>query len=227
VTPRTADPDLGRLYADTRQRIGSLVSGLGDAELAAPVPACPAWEVRDVLAHLAAVAEDAAAGRLTRPPSEDVTAAQVTRFSGTDLPGILAAWETAAPRFEEIIDGFRVWPGVIDAASHEHDLRGALGRPADRDSDAIWHCAGTLIRSLRPPVPLRVMVEDDEFLVGPEPDAAAGPPLTLATSRFEAFRWRMGRRSPRQLAALDWSGDPSPVLGGLVVFGPAVADVVE
>jgi uncharacterized protein (TIGR03083 family) len=227
VTTRTADPDLRRLYEDTRQRIGSLVSGLGDAELSAPVPACPGWRVRDVLAHLAATAEDAAAGRLTGPPTDEETAAQVARFAGTGLPGIMAAWESAAPKFEEIIAGFRVWPGIIDVTSHEHDIRGALGRPADRDSDAIWHASGKLIQALRPPVPLRVVVEDRDFLVGPEPDDGAAPALELTTSRFEAFRWRMGRRSPRQLAALDWSGDPFPVLGDLVVFGPAAADVVE
>jgi hypothetical protein len=37
----------------------------------------------------------------------------------------------------------------------------------------------------------------------------------------------MGRRSRGQLAALDWSGDPSPVLDHLVVFGPAMADIAE
>jgi hypothetical protein len=51
--------------------------------------------------------------------------------------------------------------------------------------------------------------------------------LTLRTTRFEAFRWRMGRRSREQLAALDWSGDPTPVLGHLVVFGPARTDIAE
>jgi hypothetical protein len=37
----------------------------------------------------------------------------------------------------------------------------------------------------------------------------------------------MGRRSRSQFAALDWSGDPSPVLDHLVVFGPATSDVIE
>ena len=42
----------------------SLMSSLGDAALGAEAPACPAWSVRDVVAHLTAVAEDAVAGRL-------------------------------------------------------------------------------------------------------------------------------------------------------------------
>jgi hypothetical protein len=37
----------------------------------------------------------------------------------------------------------------------------------------------------------------------------------------------MGRRSGAQLAALDWSADPAPVIDHLAVFGPAAHDIVE
>ena len=37
----------------------------------------------------------------------------------------------------------------------------------------------------------------------------------------------MGRRSRAQLAGLDWSGDPAPVLDHLVVFGPSPLDIAE
>jgi hypothetical protein len=37
----------------------------------------------------------------------------------------------------------------------------------------------------------------------------------------------MGRRSRAQLLAMDWSGDPAPVLDHLAVFGPAAQDVME
>ncbi len=46
---------------------------MSSTALATNVPACPRWSVRDVLAHLATVAEDAVAGRLSPPPSEDET----------------------------------------------------------------------------------------------------------------------------------------------------------
>ena len=156
----------------------------------------------------------------------------------------LAGWTAGAPRFEEAIGAFNVPQAVIDVASHEQDIRGALGQPGARDTEAIWQMGGWLLRGLRTPVPLRVTVEDAEFLVGPirggraaaEPSPGAGrkkggagkeEPLGLTTTRFEAFRWRMGRRSRDQLAALDWSGDPAPVLDHLVVFGPARTAVVE
>jgi uncharacterized protein (TIGR03083 family) len=226
VTASAANADLARLYAETRARVLTVVTGLREAGTAAPVPACPGWSVRDVLAHLAAIAEDGRAGLLTGPPDDAQTAAQVARFGGRGLPGILAAWAAAAPGFGEVIASARVWPAVIDVTSHEHDIRGALGRPGARDSEAVTVCANRLLGWLRPAVPLRVIVEDGEFQLGPE-HTGPRPCLTLATTRFEAFRWRMGRRSRAQLMALDWSGDPSPVLGQLTVFGPATADVIE
>jgi hypothetical protein len=77
---------------------------------------------------------------------------------------------------------------------------------------------------LHPPTPMIVEVEDATFPIGA---ADAGEPLRLSTTRFEVFRWRLGRRSRDQMAAMAWSGDPAPVLDHLAVFGPAACDVDE
>jgi uncharacterized protein (TIGR03083 family) len=216
-------PDLARLYRDTRERLTALVAGLDERALATPVPACPGWQVQDVVAHLAAIVEDALAGRLTGPPSEEETAVQVARYKGRPMTQTLAGWTAGAPRFEEAISAFGIPPAVIDVASHEQDIRGALGSPGARDCPAVQQMAGWLLQRLRTPVPVRVTVEDAEFRAGPDGE----PVLGLRTTRFEAFRWRMGRRSRDQLAALDWSGDPAPVLDHLVIFGPARTDIIE
>ena len=215
--------DLARLYRDTRERLTALVAELDGEALATPVPSCPGWQVQDVVAHLAAIVEDALAGRLTGPPSEAETAVQVARYKGRPMTQTLAGWTTGAPQFEEVISAFDIPPAVIDVASHEQDIRGALGRPGARDCPAVQQMAGWLLHRLRTPVPVRVTVEDAEFQAGPDGE----PVLGLRTTRFEAFRWRMGRRSRDQLAALDWSGDPAPVLDHLVVFGPARTDIIE
>jgi hypothetical protein len=172
---------------------------------------------------LAAIPEDALAGRLTGPPSEAETAVQVERFRGRPIVRTLAGWAELAPRFEEIVAAFGVVPAVIDLASHEQDIRGAVGRPGARDTEVIREMARWLLGRLRTPVPVRVTVGDARFQAGPEGE----PVLELITTWYEAFRWRMGRRSRGQLAALDWSGDPAPVLDHLVVFGPATADIIE
>ena len=216
-------PDLAGMYRETRERLAGLVAGLDEAQLGIPVPACPGWTVADVVGHLAAIPEDALAGRLTGPPSEAETAVQVARFRGRPMAQTLAGWAGNAPRFEEIVAAFGIWPAVIDVASHEQDIRGAVGQPGARDTDVIRQLAAWLVTRLRTPVPLWVTVEGTQFQVGPDGE----PALELATTWYEAFRWRMGRRSRAQLAALAWSGDPAPVLDHLVVFGPAPADVIE
>jgi uncharacterized protein (TIGR03083 family) len=216
-------PDLARLYLETQARLAALVGGLDGAALATPVPACPGWSVQDVIAHELAVTEDALAGRLTGPPTDEQTAAQVARLKGHDIGDMLAAWAVTAPQFAEIVAAFDVWPAVIDIASHEQDIRSAIGRRDARDTEVVRLCAGAVLSVLAPPVPMRVTVEDAEFLVGPD----EGSQLGLSTTRFEALRWRLGRRSRGQMAAFDWSGDPAPVLDHLAIFGPATGDIVE
>ena len=223
VAVYAADPDLSWLYRDTRERLVQLLSELDSAALATQVPACPAWSVREVVAHLTAVSQDVLAGRLIRIPTERETAAQVARFKDHDLAGILAVWDEVAPHSERLVGTIGAWPTVIDIASHEHDIRGAVSRPGARDAGVVWQSAGWLLTRLRLPVPLRVAVEDAEFRAGPD----NGTELRLTTSRFEAFRWRLGRRSRTQLADLDWSGDPAPLLDHLTIFGPAARNIIE
>jgi hypothetical protein len=72
-------------------------------------------------------------------------------------------------------------------------------------------------------VPLVVQWEDAEFQLG----SATTDPLVLRSSRFETFRWRLGRRSLSQLASMDWSDDPGEILECLCVFGPSPLDIIE
>jgi uncharacterized protein (TIGR03083 family) len=243
--------DLPGLYRETRERLTALVLSLDADALARRVPACPAWAVRDVVAHVTAVAQDAVAGRLTALPTEEFTAAQVARLSDVAVHEILSQWTAVAPQFEHLIGVARVRAAVVDLASHEQDIRGAVGMPGARDSAVVLQCAAMLLADLPVPVPLLVVTGDGEFAAGPRrsevdgPDSPGNPgtdrgapgdssaskagpaELVLSTSLFEAFRWRMGRRSRAQLAAMDWTGDPSPVLDHLSIFGPAAGDVVE
>lgn len=223
----TDKADLAGLYRDTRERLSDLIAQLGAAALRTMVPACPLWAVRDVLAHLTAITEDVLAGRLAGPPDEEFTAEQVARFAHVPVSEMLARWSANGPQFEHVIQSLDVWPAVIDIASHEQDIRGALGLPGARDCAAIKQTTPRLGSRLDVPVPVRIVTEHREYRVGASEVGAGEPVLTLSTSEFEMFRWRMGRRSLGQLAAMDWSGDPSAVLGKLTVFGPTASDIVE
>jgi uncharacterized protein (TIGR03083 family) len=218
------DPRLAaRHYRQTKERIVGLVTELDDAGLNTPVPACPGWSVRDVVTHVVAVAEDWVAGRLVGPPTDAQTAAQIARFGGRDLSEILTAWTDAAAVLDRMAESAGVKPPLGDITSHEHDVRAAIGRPGARDSAAVWSSSDQLLANLRTPIPLLVTVEDGQYLTVPGADAE----IRLRTTRFEGLRWRTGRRSRAQLAAMDWSDDPTPVLDHLFLFGPASTDVDE
>ena len=214
------EPDLANLYRQTMDRITELVNA-PDVSVDTAVAACPGWSVRDVLAHMAAVAQDWAAGRRAAPPNEEQTAAQVARFDGRGLNDILTAWAEAATEIPRLArEG--IAPPLGDIVVHEHDIRDALGRPGARDSAALQRVSDQLLRMLVTPVPVRVIVEDGEYHCG----LAGNSVIDLKTTRFEAVRWRTGRRSRSQMAAMAWSGDPAPVLDHLYMFGPAAADLV-
>lgn len=219
------EADLGHLYRDTRERLSGLVLGLEGSELAASVPACPGWSVSDVMCHLVAVVEDVMAGRLTRPPTEQETAAQVARHQGTSMADLVQTWAELAPPFEALVAGAVVWPAVLDLATHEQDIRGALGRAGARDTEVVRLGAERLLALMKTSLPVRVICEDFETRVGPEDEGH--PELVLRTTRFETLRWRMGRRSHSQLRALDWSADPACVIDQLFIFGPSRSDIVE
>jgi uncharacterized protein (TIGR03083 family) len=220
------DPELGRRYRETRLRLSDLVGSLDDTALHTAVPACPGWSVRDVLSHLFGIVEDGIAGKIRDfPPSDEQTAGQVARYRELTVPEILERWQRMVAPFEDAIDRNRSWPALVDVTSHEQDIRGALGLVGARDTDTVRLLSTLLLGGLRPPIPLRIAVEDAEFTVGPE--SSDGPVLHLSTTRFEALRWRMGRRSRAQLAALEWTGDPGPVLDQLAVFGPSPVDITE
>jgi uncharacterized protein (TIGR03083 family) len=211
------------LYQDTRQRIAALLDDHGDAAWGAPVPACPGWSVGDVVAHLIAVAEDWAAGTLAGAPTDEQTAEHVRRFAGHDRAELLDRWAAAGAELCRRAETDGLIAPVGDVTSHEHDIRGALGRPGDRGSEAVRYSSSQVLTRLNTSVPLRVSVEDADYRCGPD----AEPQLCLTSTRFEALRWRTGRRSHAQILAMDWSADPTPVLGELCLFGPTTADLIE
>ena len=212
-----------RIYQDTKERICALLPKAGDPGWATSVPACPGWTMRDVVAHLTAVAEDWAAGALTGAPTDEQTAEHVARFADRTTTQLLQAWTAATSCLQRRAATDGLSPPLGDITCHEHDIRGALDRAGARESAAVWHTSDRLIAMLQPSLPVRITVEDGEYLCG----SAEGPEIGLITTRFEALRWRTGRRSRAQLASMNWSGDPAPIIDELHLFGPAAFDLVE
>jgi uncharacterized protein (TIGR03083 family) len=207
----------GTAYAGLRQRVNELVSGATD-RVADVVPACPDWRVRDVVGHLAGVVDDVLGGRLDGAGSDPWTAAQVAARRDVEIDEVLASWNAQAPQLEAVLDSFG--PAghqlLMDAATHEHDLRGALGVPGARDSDAVRIGLGWLVDAFQGAGVRIGVVATDTDRAWPVEGAVA----TATGSSFDLLRSFSGRRTEDEVRSrLAWEGDIEAVLPSLT-FGP-------
>jgi uncharacterized protein (TIGR03083 family) len=195
-------------YEALRIRVTELVRDTEPALLAGPAPATPEWRVRDVLAHLAGVADDVVNGRLEGIASDEWTAAQVDKRRDLSIADLLADWEHWSPGFEQMLAAGPMeitGQALYDAVTHEHDIRHAIGRPGARDSDAIdygwdWMVA---IRTVRDAPAIRFVTERGDQIAG-----AGTPTVTVRASCFEFVRATTGRRTREEIEAYGW--DPKP-----------------
>ena len=237
-------------YADARRRLQELLAGLDETALAVQVPACPAWTVRDVLAHVTGVAADAACGTYFSGAADawsdvrlaaardDWTAGQVQSRRDRPVEALVAEWAGWAATLEPILAGtVPALPGspawltsapVADLAVHLHDVRGALRQPGDRDAAVTGLGLRIYARWLgqrldqagRPALRLRV--------AGRERVEGSGQPVAaLAADAFELFRALSGRRSLGQVRALGWDGDPEPYLDLFTPYPMPASPLVE
>lgn len=215
--------DLGGLYRSTRERLSALVSGVDPHLLGTPVPACPGWDVKDVLSHLVGIVEDAVAGRLTGPPAPSLTAEQVARHRHDDIGELVRRWADLAPLFESALTERQIWSAVFDVVSHEQDIRGALDLPGARHERVMILAARRLATVDDQEVV--IAITDDEF--GSHAAPSVDGPCVLRATAFEVVRFRLGRRTREQVRVLDWSDDPEPFLDRLFIFGPAASPIIE
>ena len=213
-----ADPYL-TAYRDTYRRIAGLAADAGPA-LDVPLPACPDWAARQLVAHLTGVAQDLAAGRLDGYGTEMWSAEQVSRLGAEPIDEVLRQWEAAMVDLAALTDSplggsASMW-AFGDAVVHEGDLRPILAPgtrvPTEHVALGLKAAIGRWRHHLgEAGAPtLRLQATDlRDWWLGPHDDAEA---TTAATLGYDLFRALFGRRSRLQVEAWDWSGDPSPFL---------------
>lgn len=233
----TSIPDYAGAYREVRVDLIDVLRSRSDPELDAIAPATPEWRVRDIAAHLAGVCDDLTQGNMAGVATDEWTAAQVAKRADWAMERLIEYWDEHAI----VVEGqMNAWgPGigqmVFDAFTHDQDIRGALDEPGGRESAAAAISFDWSVTSLQAPT----VGEPDDPRLRPaihlvteagEADIL-GPPAaatTLRVSRFEFLRAITGRRSRRQIEALDWEG--SPRVDDLVVndfFRPSPVDIVE
>lgn len=220
--------DSARIYTDCQNRLIALAGTLDPGRLATVVPACPAWTVQQVYAHLAGLCADVPAGAVTPPADDATTARQVAAHAHLDIEGINDAWRAATPALLEAFatrTRVRYRLPVVDVWHHENDVRGALGLgPQTEDADQLAAFAfGGLARvwpADRPAVLVRAADTGQEWALG------EGRGLVWSGSVFELLRAAMGRRTPERIRAMDWSGDPAAVVASLSMLPAPDTDLV-
>ena len=217
-----------------------LVYGRVDALLRArpevarrPVPACPAWTIRQTVAHLAGVARDIVSLNMGDRGADSWTQGQVDRLGGHSLDDLLDLWgqliDPVTARLDQSPPG-SACQLVFDALTHEHDIRGALGEPGSRTGDLTYEVALGFLTTMGDHInrhvglpALRLVTPTIGSVQLGDPHSARGQ-VALNTSDFEALRALGGRRSVGQLLALPWHGDPTNVLPAFTDALPAFSN---
>lgn len=221
-------------YEESRTRVTKLVSAQDDAP-GIDVPACPQWTVHDVVSHVTGVCADSISGNLDGVATDPWTDAQVRARRGRPTGDVLAEWGEVGPTFAGFLDDLDATgvQALTDLLTHEHDIRGAVGDTGGRDEPVIDRSVEFLVRYLiRPAVKemgLPAVVVTDGATRWATTRDVPDDAVTLRGDRFELLRAMTGRRSERQIRALDWSGDPSAYLPafGRGPFTVPVNDLVE
>lgn len=218
------------LYDDVRERISALVRDLPGERLATPVPGCPGWTVRDVVAHATGVVADVVESNLDGVATDPWTDAQVAARRERPIGEVLDEWAEKTPRLalDDAPKGLSRTL-LIDLVTHEHDIRGALREPGGRDCEAYEIARKGFAVALAKKLDERdlpgLRLESGD---GWQFDAGANEPrhTVRAKDSFEFFRGLAGRRGRAQVEQWEWSTDPAPYLPCLNHFGSVPDDDV-
>lgn len=218
--------DYGLVYGSCRERIVELVRALPPDAITTVVPACPAWTVHDVVAHLAGEVTDVNRGNLEGVGSEAWTAAQIDSRRGASVGELLDEWATESPAFEDglrAIGGLLANAAIADVWNHEQDIRGAISAKGGHDPtaelialDGYTQLKASAFAAAGLP-PLRLIAGTHTV------QTAEGQPVASVTAEpFELARAVCARRTAEQLREYHWEGDCSPFIAALAEGAPSV-----
>ena len=185
-SPYSPDDVLAAIGGIRTRTIGVLRAA-GEERAAQIVPTCPDWTAKELACHMYGTCDDLLNGRLEGIGSEAWSQAQVDRHSGKPLDELLEEWAASGDAFDAMVPHIPR-PGnyqlVMDMATHEHDIRLAVGSPGAQDDPSLGIGSAYMLRNI---------AKMDADLA----EQIQGSGLT----DFECLRSLTGRRSVDQLEA--------------------------
>lgn len=206
-------------WVHAQARVVELVDGLSEQALRVPVPACPEWTARDLVAHMIGVDADLLAGKGDDGDMDAWTQAQVEARKGRDVAALVAEWTAMTVPVEEWMRANNTRP-LGDVIIHEQDLRGALGVTGARETEGLAALRDRMADGFDQSVsaaglaPVHLVSDTWTHETG-----AGEPGLVLTASEFDLTRALMTRRSAAQLRSWVTAGDIEPYLASFTALG--------
>ena len=207
-------------WREAFERVCTLVERLDADALAATVPACPDWAVRDLLSHMVGLGADVLAGDEPDDHNSAWTQRQVEARRDRPAADLLAEWRGLADQLMAWMQAHGSRP-LNDVVIHEQDLRGAVGVVGGRDSDGLRivrdRMAVRFASALddQPPIAL-VSGEWAWCSQGEVGDAV----VVVEAAAFDLARALTSRRTADQLRSWTRRGDVAPYLDAFAMLGP-------
>lgn len=200
-----------------RMRAESLLDLANELDDGHQIPATPAWNLRELIAHLVGVAVDVSNGRVKDYALPPWTARQVSSRATSSRLELIQEWKASwSDLFDILTDpvshgldtSFSILP-LIDVIAHEHDIRESVGVFDFADS-SVW----TLVEQRRRQVlaaqcdswnqNLVVLTpQGDHWVIGGDENHA-----TVLAERYELWRSLEGRRSRDSVRLFKWTDGP-------------------
>ncbi len=208
-------------WTRAQARVIELTQGLSAVQAAVPVPACPDWTVRELLAHVIGLDADVLADAEDDDHNAVWTQAQVDARAGRSVAELLAEWRPMTGPMQAWMAERGTRP-MGDVVIHEQDLRGALGAPGARDTPGLAvlreRFAGRVVGAVQAAGLAPVALVGGSWRTGPE-DAQ----VVVSASDFDLARAVLSRRSAAQLRSWTTRGDVDPYLACFQTLGPLPA----
>ena len=190
-------------YRTVIRNVAELVADHQDMD-GLPVPSCPDWTVRDLVGHLVGICAFAIRRMSVWADAERSSA-------GMGVDGLVEEWARMGEQLERQLEarsGRRGSIMVMDAFTHELDLRYALGASLPADHPAFSRAFEVLLNGFSAEVAAHNLPAVLVAVDGREWQAGIGEPVaTLSGDRYDIYRSLAGRRTEEQIAQLGWSRD--------------------
>lgn len=206
----SAMPDSGAMFSEYESAVRRMLAlGAAGTDPELPVPACPAWNARGIVAHLIGTAAWIISGT---PLADDVQGwidEEILVRSDRSWRELHDEWDAVLPPLRQKLGGQAGSGLVIDAVTHEQDLRAAIGPTVTNHTLGLSVLLPAIIEYVRHAGPFgdgpgaRLLTPTSDVTIG-------GPQIGVEAELpddWELSRLLGCRRSAAQLESLSHRGD--------------------